>query len=125
MPVQDRSTGETREVEIFVAVLGASNYSYAEVTWSQELRNWIMAHCRAFEFFGGVPAIIVPDNLRSSVSRPCRYEPDTNPTYHELCRLRNYADWSFSDRKGLPVGGPRSLGDTVRRGIITGFRGRR
>jgi transposase len=84
VPVWDGSTGEAKEAHIFVAVLGASNYSYAEATWSEELRHWIMAHCRAFEFIGGVPGVVVPDNLRSGVSRPCRYEPDTNPTYQEM-----------------------------------------
>ena len=84
VPVVDPKTGEIRQAQVFVAVLGASNYTYAEATWSQDLPSWIGAHCRAFEFFGGVPAIIVPDNPKAGVSRACRYEPDINPTYQEM-----------------------------------------
>jgi transposase len=79
-----RSTGEIREAQIFVAVLGASNYTFAEATWSQALVDWIGSHVRALRFFGGVPQIIVPDNLKSGVNKPCRYEPDLNPTYNDL-----------------------------------------
>jgi transposase len=82
--VIDRATGEVREAAIFVAVLGASNYTFAEATWSQSLENWIGSHQRAFAFFGGVPEIVVPDNLRSAVTRPHRYEPQLNPTYAEM-----------------------------------------
>jgi transposase len=84
VPVVDRKTGEVREAQIFIATLTASNYTYAEAVWSQELPTWIMLHCRAFEFFGGVPATVVPDNLKSGVARACRYEPDVNPTYQEM-----------------------------------------
>lgn len=80
----DRTTGELRQAQVFVAVLGASSYTYAEATWTQGLPDWIGAHVRAFTYLGGVPEILVPDNLRSGVRRPCRYEPDLNPTYAEL-----------------------------------------
>jgi transposase len=79
--VTDRATGETREAQIFVAALGASNYTYAEATWTQQLPDWIGSHVRSLEFFGGCPEVLVPDNLRSGVSHACRYEPDINPTY--------------------------------------------
>ncbi|HEX6622439.1 MAG TPA: IS21 family transposase [Pyrinomonadaceae bacterium] len=82
--VTDPQTGETREAQVFVAVLGASNYTFAEATWTQQLPDWISSHVRAFEFFGGVPELVIPDNLRSGVSRACRYEPDLNPTYAEM-----------------------------------------
>ena len=82
--IVDRQTGEIREAQIFVGVLGASNYTYAEACASQELPEWIGAHVRMFEFFGGTPALIVPDNLRSGVRHACYYEPDLNPTYHEM-----------------------------------------
>jgi len=78
------SCGEPIKTQIFVAVWGASNYSFAQASSSQELRNWIRSHVRALEFFGCVPHIIVPDNLKSAVSRACRYEPDLNPTYQDL-----------------------------------------
>ncbi len=62
--------------------MGASNYTYAEATFSQTLPDWIGSHIRMLEFFGAAPEILVPDNLRSGVSKACRYEPDTNPSYH-------------------------------------------
>ena len=82
--VVNRDTGELREAQIFVAVLGASNYTYAEATWTQALPDWIASHVRALQFMGGSPELLIPDNLRSAVSRANRYEPDTNPTYHDL-----------------------------------------
>lgn len=79
----DADTGEIRTAQLFVGVLGASNYTYAEATWNQQLPNWIGSHVRMFEFFGGVPLLVVPDNLKSAVTRACRYEPDLNPAYAE------------------------------------------
>ncbi len=84
VPVIDPTTGEVREANIFVAVLGASSYTYAEATWTQGLADWVNAHARAFEFLGGCPMMVVPDNLRSAVSKACRYEPDLNPTYQQM-----------------------------------------
>jgi transposase len=69
---------------LFVAVLGASNYTYAEATENQQLENWIGSHIRTFEFLGGLPEIVVPDNPKTGVSRACRYEPDLNPAYQEM-----------------------------------------
>ncbi len=82
----DPDSGEIRQAQIFVAALGASSYFYAEAQWSQELPNWIQGHVRAFAFFGGVPELLVPDNLASAITRACRYEPDVNPSYHDLAR---------------------------------------
>lgn len=82
--VVDRATGEIRAAQIFVATLGASNYTYAEATWTQSLADWCASHIRAFEFLGAVPELVVPDNLKSAVTRPCRYEPQANATYEEL-----------------------------------------
>lgn len=84
--VVDGRTGEVRPAQVFVAVLGASNYTYAEATWSQGLPDWIASHQRAFRFIGGVPALLVPDNLRAGVHTPCRYAPEPNATYAELAR---------------------------------------
>lgn len=86
IPVQDPATGQTREAQLFVAVLGASNYTFAEATWTQGLGDWISSHIRAFEFFRGVPEIVVPDNLKSGVTRTCRYEPGVNVTYEEMAQ---------------------------------------
>jgi transposase len=82
--IVDTKTGEIRHAQIFVGILGASNYTFAEATWTQQLPDWILSHRRMLEFFGGVPALIVPDNLRSGVSKACRYEPDINPTYADF-----------------------------------------
>ena len=81
--VLDRRTGALRPAQIFVAVLGASNYTYAEATWSQALPDWLGAHSRALEFLGGAPQIVVPDNLKSAVTRAHRYEPEINPAYQQ------------------------------------------
>lgn len=84
IPIVDRATGELRQAQLFVAVLGASNYTYAEATWSQTLPDWIGSHVRTFAYLGGVPAILVPDNLKSGVTTAHRYEPELNPTYQEM-----------------------------------------
>jgi len=89
VPVYDLHANQMREAQIFVAVLGASNYTYAEATWSQALPDWIASHSRAFGFFTGVPQVVVPDNLKSGVSKACFYEPDINPTYLDMA---NYYD---------------------------------
>ena len=86
IPVVDPHTGEIQQAQIFVATLGASNYTYAEAQRSQDLPNWIGAHVRAFSFLGGVPEIVVPDNLKAGVKHPCRYEPEINPTYQDLAQ---------------------------------------
>jgi transposase len=80
----DPRTGELVEVELFVGVLGASNYTYAEATRSQDLESWVGAHQRMLEYFGGSSEIWIPDNLKSGVSRADRYEPGVNRTYEEL-----------------------------------------
>lgn len=84
--VIDPETGEIRDAQLFVGVLGASSYTYAEAHWSQELPNWIAAHVRMSAYFQGVTEIWVPDNLKSGVKTPCRYEPGINPTYEDLAR---------------------------------------
>jgi len=84
VPIIDANTGETREAQIFIAVLGASNYTYCEATWSQAMSDWLSAHARAFDFIGGVPKLLVPDNLKSGVNKACRYDPDINLSYQQL-----------------------------------------
>lgn len=86
VPVVRRGTGEITEAQVFVAVLGASNYTFAEACWTQSLPEWIGAHVHAFQFLGGVPELLIPDNLRSGVSSAHRYEPVINATYEELAR---------------------------------------
>ena len=82
----DSVTGEVTKVELFVAVLGASSYTYAEAVADQSIPNWIRAHSNALEFFGGSPRVYVPDNLKSAVSKACRYEPKIQRTYEEMAR---------------------------------------
>ena len=77
-------TGEVRTAQIFVATLGASSYTYVEATWTQSLPDWISSHVRAFEFFDGVPAQLVPDNLKAGVTQACFYDPAINRTYGDM-----------------------------------------
>jgi transposase len=93
-------TGEIKEAQIFVAVLGASNYTYAEATWTQGLADWIGSHTRAFSFFEGVPALIIPDNTRSAVSKACRYEPLLNTSYYQM--LAHYGTAALPARPYKP-----------------------
>jgi transposase len=83
MDVVDPETGEVSTAQIFVATLGFSNLTFVRALSSQGLEDWIEAHNRALRFLGGVPEIVVPDNLKSGVKSPCRYEPEINPTYQE------------------------------------------
>ena len=84
LPIVDPATGEIKDAQVFVAVMGASNFTFAEATWSQALPNWIGSHVRAFAYMGAAPICLVPDNLKSGVTKTCRYEPDLNPTYAAL-----------------------------------------
>ncbi|WP_156491606.1 IS21 family transposase, partial [Oleiphilus sp. HI0123] len=86
MPVVNPDTGEVRQAQIFVAVMGASNYTFACASWSQNQEDWLNAHVQTFEFLGGVPELVVPDNLRSAVRKTHRYEPDINPAYQQLAQ---------------------------------------
>jgi transposase len=84
IPVQDPVSGEIWPAALFVMVLGASSYTYVEATRDHQLTAWLSSHMHAFEYFGGVPRLLVPDNPRTGVSRACRYDPDLNPTYQEF-----------------------------------------
>jgi transposase len=77
-------TGEETEVSVFVAALGASDYTYAEAFADEKIGSWLRAHVHALEFFGGAAAAVVPDNLKTGVKKACYYEPDLNPAYREL-----------------------------------------
>jgi transposase len=91
VPYRDGETGEGREAQIFVAALGASSMTYAEAQGSQELPNWIGGHVRAFEYFGGLVKVLVPDNTKTGVSSACFYEPELNPTYQALAEYYGLA----------------------------------
>jgi len=87
--VYDRLTGMGREVEIMVAILGASQLTYAEATESQKKEDWIKANENALRYWGGVPEAIVPDCLKSAVEKADKYEPDINPEYADFARYHN------------------------------------
>jgi transposase len=84
MEVIDAASGEVLRAQLFVAVLGACNYTYAEATWTQGLIDWIGSHVRTFAFYGGVTAQVVSDNIKSGIAKACFYEPAVNRTYAEL-----------------------------------------
>lgn len=82
--ITDPKTGEQRKTELFVGCLGASSFTYAEASYSQDLPSWLLSHARMFEYFEGVPEITTPDNLKSGIKSPDRYEPEINPSYQDM-----------------------------------------
>jgi transposase len=98
--IADPTTGEIREAEIFVAVLGASNLTYAEATWTQQLPDWTGAHVRMFRFLGGAPNLLVPDNLKSGVAKASFYDPEINRTYGAMAA--HYSVGILPARPGRP-----------------------
>ncbi|MBO0800280.1 MAG: IS21 family transposase, partial [Blastocatellia bacterium] len=100
IPIIDSLSGEVHQAQVFVAVLGASNYTYAEASLSQTLPDWINSHVRAFTFFQGVPELVIPDNLRSGVTKACRYEPLLNRVYGDM--LEHYQTVALPARPYKP-----------------------
>jgi transposase len=86
LEIVDSTTGEVLKAELFIAVLGASSYMFAEATWTQSLPDWIGSHTRAFTYFGRVPAMVVGDNLKSGITKACFYEPNINRTYADMAK---------------------------------------
>jgi transposase len=99
VPVYDRKSGEAEPASIFVAVLGASTYTFSRAALGQSLPHWIDCHVQAFEFFGGTTKLLIPDNPRTGVTRACRYEPDLNRTYHEMVQHYGIAVMPARPRK--------------------------
>lgn len=91
MAVPYTETGEAREAAVFVAAMGASSLTYAEAQASQALADWVGGHVRAFEYFGGLVEVLVPDNTKTGVSSACFYEPEINPTYQALAEYYGLA----------------------------------
>ncbi len=125
IPIYDPQGTAVRQAALFVAVLGASNYTFAEATESQQLPCWIGSHIRTFEFFGGVPKIAVPDNLKSGVNHPCRYEPDLNRTYQEMAAHYGVAVIPARPRKPRDKAKVESGVLVVQRWIVAALRHRR
>jgi transposase len=125
VPIHNRDNGEVQEAAIFVAALGYSSYTFAEATWSQDLPCWIGSHIRAFEYFGGLPKLVVPDNTKTGVSKPCRYEPDLNPTYSEMAVHYSVAVLPARPRKPRDKAKVENAVQVVQRWIIAALRKRR
>jgi len=100
VPIYDRHTGTTTPAHIFIAVLGASNYTFVEAHPDQTLPHWIQGHVHSYEYFDGVPKVTVPDNLKSGVSRSCMYEPELNRTYQDMAS--HYGTVLLPARRGKP-----------------------
>jgi transposase len=111
MTITDPQTGQGRPAHLFVAVLGASNYTYAEATWTRDLNDWIGSHTRAVQFFDGCTRLVVPDQWRAGVSQPCYYDPEINRTYH---------DWATHYGVAVVPARPRSPRDKakVEQGVL-------
>lgn len=124
MPIINSETGEVLQAQIFIAVLGASNYAFAKAYPSQELPYWIEAHISAFQYFDGVTEILVPDNLKSGVTHPCRYEPDINPTYQDMAVHYGIAVIPARPRKPRDKSKAESTVQVVERWILAALRDR-
>jgi len=125
MPIVDRATGEESPAEVFVAVLGASSYIYAEATWTQGLADWLGAQRRAFEAFGGVARAAVPDNLKSAVTKAHRYDPALNPSYQDFAEHYGIAILPARVRKPRDKAKVEVGVQVVERWILAGLRNRR
>jgi len=122
--VVDRATGQMRTVELFVATLGASSYTYAEASETQELSAWQAAHVRMNEYFGGTTEIWVPDNLKSAVTRPCRYEPTITGGFADLAEHYGVAIIPARVRKPKDKAKVESAVQVVQRWILARLRNR-
>ena len=91
IPVYDRHNGEVSQAPLFVAALGASSYTWAEATRDQQMESWLRAHVHAFEHCAGIPAMVVPDNTKTAVTKAHRYDPDLNPTYYNFAQHCGFA----------------------------------
>jgi transposase len=123
--VVDPLTGEIHQAQVFVATLGASSMSYAEATWTQSLPDWIASHCRAFAYLGGVPAQVVPDNLKSGVIKACLYDPEINRTYADMAAHYGTAIVPARPRKPRDKAKVEVAVQVVERWILARLRNRR
>ncbi len=109
IPIIEQTTGEVRQAQVYVAVMGASNYTFAEATWTQSLSDWTGSTARALAFFGGVPRLLIPDNLKAAVAKACRYEPTLTATYadfaaHYGCAVLPTRPYKPRDKAKVEVG---------------------
>ena len=122
--ITNPETGEIRRAVVFVATLPASSYTYAEIQPSQELPHWLGGHVRAFQFFGGIPQTICPDNLKSGVKTPNRYEPELNPSYQELAEYYHVAVLPARVRKPRDKAQVENSVQNVERWVLAPLRNR-
>ncbi len=125
VPVFDQVTNAERPAHIFVAVLGASNYTYAEARWSEGLADWIAAHVNAFAAAGGVTKAVVCDNLKAGVTRPSRYEPGINRSYQDLAEHYGFAVLPARVRKPRDKAKVEVAVQIVQRFVLARLRNRR
>src|SRR5947209_7224665 len=124
VPVFDQVTGE-RAAHIFVAALGASNYTYAEARWSEGLADWIGAHVNTLTAIGGVPKAVVCDNLKAGVTKPSRYEPGINRSYQDLAEHYGFAVLPARVRKPRDKAKVEVAVQIVQRFVLARLRNRR
>jgi transposase len=125
VPITDPETGEVWDAQLFVSVLGASGYLYAEATRHQDLPSWLGAHVRALEFYGGAPRVVVPDNLKAGVTRACWYEPGLNASYLELARWYGVAVLPARPARPTDKGAVEAGVQTAERWVLAPLRKRR
>jgi transposase len=124
IPIHNQD-GTTTAAPLFVSALGVSSYTYAEVTPNQQMENWLRVQMNAFEFYGGCPALLIPDNTKTGVSRACLYEPDLNPTYQEFAAHYHVAVLPARPRKPRDKAKVESAVQVVQRWIVMRLRHRR
>ncbi|HUO28556.1 MAG TPA: IS21 family transposase [Bryobacteraceae bacterium] len=125
IPIYDRHSAEITPASLFVAVLGASTYTYARATLSQDLGNWVDCHVAALEYFQGAPKLVIPDNPRTGVDRACRYEPDLNRTYQEMAAHYSVAVMPARPRKPRDKAKVENAVLVAERWIVAALRHRR
>jgi Transposase and inactivated derivatives len=120
-----QSDGSILQAPLFVSALGVSSYTYAEATANQQMENWLKVQMNAFEFYGGCPQLLVPDNTKTGVSRACLYEPDLNPTYQEFAAHYRVAVLPARPRKPRDKAKVESAVQVVQRWIVMRLRQRK
>ncbi len=123
-PIYSQKTGEVYRAQMFVAVLGMGNYTCAEATWDQTFKNRIASHINAFQYFQGIPRLLVPDNLKSAMTRPNRYDPDINPTCYEMALHYGTVIFPAHVRKPMDKAKAEVGVRIVERWILTALRNR-
>jgi transposase len=120
-----RRDGSITDAALFVSALGVSSYTYAEVTWNQAMENWLKVQMNAFEFYGGCPHLLIPDNTKTGVIRACLYDPDLNPTYQAFAEHYRVAVMPARPYKPRDKAKVESAVQVVQRWIVMRLRHRR